>query len=319
MARTHFLHSTGFVAIAFAVSCSANSADSVFTPGTTGGAGGSGGIINTGGDGGTNSAGTSSGGVPIDSGPIDPGTDCAESAKKIYLVTKEETLYAFNPEVGGMSAYTKINQLACNSSSTPQSMSVDRSGKAYVFYSSGELFLVDTTNAQCTPLTQYKHPANCLASCQLGMGFTADAPSSKNQILYIQSPDFGLSIIDTSSFAVDKKNVFSNIAAELTGGSDGKLFRFEANSAELAEITQATWEVNPIHTFNVQNVGAWAFARYAGVFYMFTASSNGLGTSPTKTTSYDPVANLETTRDKNLGFTVVGAGQSTCVPPPAPK
>lgn len=314
MERIQFLFLTTCVAFGLVAACSANSNESTFGPGT----GGTGGTLNIGGEGG---GGTNAGGAPLgDGAPVEEAGDgCAEAAKRIYLVTEERTLYSFNPEVNGLAGYQKINQLGCQSSSTPQSMAVDRSGKAYVFYSSGELFAVDTSNAKCTPLSSYQHPVNCSLQCQLGMGFTADAPGSTGQRLYIQSPDFGLGVVDTSTLKVDKKNVFNNVAAELTGGIDAKLFRFEADTAELVEVTQDSWQTSAIHKFNISDVVAWAFARYAGKFYMFTASSGGLSTDPTKTTVYDPVTNQESTRDPDLGFTVVGAGQSTCVPPPPIK
>jgi len=110
--------------------------------------------------------------------------------------------------------------------------------------------------------------------------------------------------------------VFVNVAAELTGGIDAKLFRFDAANAKLMEVAQDTWQLTNIHTFNLSDVMAWAFSRYAGKFYMYTASSDGFEVEPSRTTVYDPETNSESTRDANLGVTVVGAGQSTCVPPP---
>jgi hypothetical protein len=72
-----------------------------------------------------------------------------------------------------------------------------------------------------------------------------------------------------------------------------------------------------MHTFNgLQGTQAWAFSRYAGNFYMFTSPGIGFGSTCTE---YDPVSNLETERDADVGFTVVGAGQSICVPPPVPQ
>jgi len=294
-----------------AFSCSANPTDGMFDPAQQGPAG-----SGPGQGGGFISQGGSAGGfIDPDSGTVDPNSDCAESAKVIYLVTEENILYSFNPETPGMAAYKKIGTLNCPSNSTPQSMSVDRAGKAYVFYSSGDLFQVDTSNASCKS-TSYNHPAPYAVSYQLGMGFTADANGSQGQRLYIQSPDFGLAVVDTNNFSVDKKGVFVNVAAELTGGIDAKLFRFDAANAKLMEVAQDTWQLTNIHTFNLSDVMAWAFSRYAGKFYMYTASSDGFEVEPSRTTVYDPETNSESTRDANLGVTVVGAGQSTCVPPP---
>jgi hypothetical protein len=238
--------------------------------------------------------------------------DCAESAKVVYLVTQQNYLYSFDPRIGGLSAYKRIGTLSCETASTPQSMSVDRLGKAYVFYSSGHLYYVNTTTAQCTP-TSYQHPVSPAKSFnQLGMGFTAQTRDSSNQVLYIQSPDFGLATVDLQTLAVNKLNVFQSILAELTGGPDAVLFNFQSSTAELSQIDRSSYQATLLHKFNLSGVGAFAFSRYAGIFYVFTATTGGT----TVTTAFDPQTNTESVRDPDIGVTVVGAGQSTCVPPP---
>jgi hypothetical protein len=239
--------------------------------------------------------------------------DCAESAKVVYLVTQENTLVSFDPRLAGLSAYKSIGQLTCETASTPQSMSVDRDGTAYVFYSSGHLYRVSTTSAACTP-TSYQHPVSPSKSFnQLGMGFTAETAGSTGQVLYIQSPDFGLATVDLQTLAVSKRNVFPTTTAELTGGPDAVLFMFSSGTAELAQIDRSTFQAQPIHRFSLQGISAFALSRYAGVFYVFTAGSTG---GRTRTTAFDPQTNTESVRDSDIGVTVVGAGQSTCVPPP---
>lgn len=285
--------------------------------GTTsaGGAGGS----SSGGAGGairTLSLGEGGAGLGRDAGgasDAQANDNCAESAKVVYLVTQQNYLYAFDPRQAGLAAYRRIGVLSCETESTPQSMSVDRMGRAYVFYSSGRLYYVDTTTAACTP-TSYQHPVSPAKSFnQLGMGFTAETPDSDRQVLYIQSPDFGLATVDLQSLLVNKLNVLPSITAELTGGPDAVLFDFEANTAELSQVDRTTYQMRLLHRFNQTGVGAFAFSRYAGVFYVFTASSLG---AMTTTTMYDPQTNTESVRDRDIGVTVVGAGQSTCVPAP---
>ena len=261
-----------------------------------------------------------SGGVTINLGQGGGGgtgttgtDDCADSAKVIYLVTEENYLYSFDPKIDGMSAYKRIGTLSCETASTPQSMSVDRAGKAYVFYSSGHLYYVSTTTAQCTP-TSYQHPVSPAKSFnQLGMGFTAKVPSSMEQVLYINSPDFGLATVDLQTLAVTKLNVLQSTVAELTGGPDALLFIYTSSTAELSQIDRSTYQTQSLHRFNQTNVTAFAFARYAGVFYVLTA---GGSSTRTVTTMFDPQTIIESVRDPDIGVTVVGAGQSTCVPPP---
>jgi hypothetical protein len=296
------------------------------TVGASGGSGGSGGIVTSaGGEAGTATGGA--GGAPrtliLGEGGAaankDAGADaesndnCAESAKVVYLVTEQNYLYAFDPRQAGMGAYRRIGILSCETASTPQSMSVDRLGRAYVFYSSGHLYYVNTTTAECTP-TSYQHPVSPSKSFnQLGMGFTAEKRDSDSQVLYILSPDFGLATVDLQSLLVNKLNVLSTITAELTGGPDAVLFDFQASTAELFQVDRATYQTQLVHKFTQSSAGAFAFSRYAGVFYIFTAPSVS---TMTTTTVYDPQTNTESVRDRDIGVTVVGAGQSTCVPPP---
>jgi hypothetical protein len=306
--------------LAWVFSCTPSNGDQVV--GNPGGsaAGGRGGAAGSGGGGSSPSGGT--GGFTINLGLGGSGgntgadavpDDCADSAKVIYLVTQENYLYAFDPRINGTSAYNRIGTLSCETESTPQSMSVDRTGKAYVFYSSGHLYFVSTTTAQCTP-TNYQHPVSpAKSSYQLGMGFTAKAPSSTEQVLYINSPDFGLATVDLQTLAPTKLNVLQSTLAELTGGPDARLFMYASSTTALSEIDRSTYQIQVLHTFNQKNVTAFAFARYAGVFYVFTAGGSSLRTV---TTMFDPQTNTESVRDPDIGMIVVGAGQSTCVPPP---
>jgi hypothetical protein len=308
--------------ICAAASLAACSSGTVGQPlGGTGGAraGGSGGA-----GAGTSGGGAGGGGVTINlgrggtTGTLDAGgdtsriDDCTAAAKLVYLVTQQNNLYSFDPSIDGLSAYKRIGTLTCETASTPQSMSVDRLGRAYVFYSSGHLYYVSTTTAQCTP-TSYVHPVEPTKSFnQLGMGFTAATPESNDQVLYIHSPDFGLATVDLPTLAVSKLNVLPALTMELTGGPDAVLFGFASSTAELSQIDRTTYQTRAVHKLNLKNVAAFAFARYAGVFYVFTAPTNGM----TTTTRYDAQSNTESIRDPDIGFTVVGAGQSICVPPP---
>lgn len=241
-------------------------------------------------------------------------SDCVEEAELVYLVSVENSLYSFDPTLPGTSAYHYIGDLTCNSIGSPQSMSVDKSGVAWVFYDSGELFRVSTTDASCTA-TSYVHPVQNGFN-QLGMGFTATSEGEFADTLYVVSPDFGLATIAFPSLAVTQLGGLVG-AAELTGGPDAKLFHFAADNAVLSEVNVGALSTSSMHTFNgLQGTTAWAFSRYAGKFYMFTW--DGFSTGSTCTV-FDPNDGSESVRDFDIGFTVVGAGQSICVPPPVPQ
>lgn len=256
--------------------------------------------------------GTGGDGFGVGGGGGGTTDDCLENAKLIYVLDSNFALYSFDPNIPGTAAYQLVGPLSCPTAGAggPQSMAVDRSGTAFVFYDSGELFRVSTLDASCTA-TPYVHPVQGGFN-QLGMGFTATVPDSPQETLYINSPMFGLATVDTSTYAVTQTGALA-ATAELTGGPDALLFRFQADIAQLDEVAIGAWTLSPIHTFNeLFGISAFAFSRYAGKFYMFTSD----GLSPTTTTEYDPELNTSVTRDANVGFTIVGAGQSTCVPPP---
>ncbi|MBI5531139.1 MAG: hypothetical protein HY898_00385 [Deltaproteobacteria bacterium] len=289
--------------------CSANPSGSDPIHGGTGGGG-----VGGGGFGAT-------GGVLLDGGGDGGDTDdCSDNAKKIFVVSEQGDLYLFDPKVDGLAAYQKLGALTCDLSSSPQTMGVDRSGTAWVFYSSGKLYRVTPVkgNVSCSP-TDYKHPIlSPTGSYTLGMGFTAKAAGSKEQVLYMLSEDFGLASIDlANSYAVSMTGGLKNISGELTGGPDGRLFTYEADNGKLSEVLlDASYSMQLISTLNdIKGANAWSFARYAGVFYIFTAT----GSTPSTCSMYDPDTSTFKIRDSGIGFTAVGAGQSTCVPPPPPK
>lgn len=227
-------------------------------------------------------------------------------ASYVYLVSKDRRLIRFDPRKKGLAAYGLVGRIDCKTGSNPQSMAVDRSGTAWVFYDSRELYRVSTADASCSP-TSYRHPSG---EYRLGMAFTAAAPGSSDEVLYVHSPDFGLGTIDPKTQGVVKVKAMGG-TAELTGGIDGRLFFFDS-AGVLSEIDRVSHDKSQVHA--VQGLGtvtALAFARYAGVFYVFTASFG----ETTRVTAFDPKTREERLRDPALDFVVVGAGQSTKVPP----
>ena len=74
-------------------------------------------------------------------------------------------------------------------------------------------------------------------SYTLGMGFTAKAADSKDQVFYMLSETFGLASIDIeNNFAISMTGALKNISGELTGGPDARLFTYEADNGNLSEV-----------------------------------------------------------------------------------
>lgn len=275
--------------------------------------------------GGTNFSGTGVGGSSGMSG----GSDCTEAAKLIYVLSTDNDLYSFNPL---QKDFKKIGPLGCNTTMQPNSMAVDRDAVAYVNYvasgafggdTAGAVYKVSTVDASCQP-TSIKLGQGWF---RLGMGFSTDAAKGTTEQLFVtgtgdaaNSP--GLGRIDLTTNSVVPLGSFTGTLkgknAELTGTGDARLFGFfTTNPVEVAEIDKKSGAV--IMTAQLPKVeipSAWAFSFWGGDFYLYTAPSEL--TNPDRTTNVSKYRPQDGTTDpaymKNIGFTIVGAGVSTCAP-----
>ncbi len=309
-------------AVASAAACSSAGTSNRYVGGG-GGAGGSGGDlgIDPGGAG-------SGGGLGFDAG-VSAGDGCSDAAKKIYLFTDSAQLYSFDPP---SKTIKLVGQLQCPAGflATPNSMAVDRSATAWVNYSDGSVFKVDTATAACTPTTYAPNP---FGWSQMGMGFSSEAGNPTAERLFVASTSGGgLASITMPGLALQTIANFSGslsgLSPELTGTGDGRLYGFfvstgnqDAVVARIDKATAATSEEAPQSGIN--NVGAWAFSFWGGDFYLYTATTGSTSivtryhpadaTSPASTSTYMSVAQLPN------GIRIVGAGVSTCAPtkPPA--
>src|SRR3954466_3132620 len=79
----------------------------------------------------------------------DGGDGCTEAAKLVYVVDQNNKLSTWD---GATKTFHDIGTLSCPAGlgATPFSMGVDRSATAYVLYSNGKLFRVNTMSLACT-------------------------------------------------------------------------------------------------------------------------------------------------------------------------
>lgn len=280
-----------------------------------------------GGSSGTSGIGTSSSGGGSSSGGFNTPTNdggsqggCSDAAKLVYVLSAENDLYSFNP---AELEFIKIGRLDCvprDRRSTPNSMAIDRSGLAWVGYSDGELFKVDTSDASCES-TDFDFESQIFS--RYGMGFSSNAAGSNEETLYLVGNEGrgGLYSIDTGSLQTTRIGDFSgrlaSAQAELTGTGDAKLFGFFALSpASLAQIDKSTGATsNPIElrTINFNgNALAFAFSFWGGDFWFYSS----VNSSPSKVTRLRTATdNSEEVVVPNVGdFRIVGAGVSTCAP-----
>jgi hypothetical protein len=250
--------------------------------------------------------------IAIDAGDA---ASCAERAKLVYVLSDDAVIYAFLPTT---LEFTKIGLLSCPSaaSATPYSMAVDRSATAWVLYDDGNLYRVSTEDASCegTAFTPEQHGFG-----RFGMAFVSDAPGSEAETLYgAPYEGQGLGKIDLDTFQLDYVGNYDALfdKAELTGNAAGKLYGyFDGEPVVLAEIEKQNAKILSQKPMPEIVIGhAWAFAFWGGDFYLFSAPG-----VTSRVDRYRPTDGSVVNVKTGIGFSVVGAGVSTCAPLAIPR
>lgn len=254
--------------------------------------------------------------------------ECAEETKDIFVISEEKVLYSFHPPT---LAFKPIGRLEClTDGATPTSMAVDRFGTAWIRYTDGLIWKVNTRTLACE-LTSFAPPGETEPFFKFGMGFSTSSKGGSNEQLFLSdSLGAGLAKLDTDSLKVSFVGAYtgdlSGRTSELTGTGDGKLYGFFVTApAQIAEISKGTGEI--VSTKELPGVfagNAWAFSFYGGDFYIYTSSTGNGGGPPragggSDVTRYRPSdGSVEIVKPK-VGFKIVGAGVSTCAPTEGPK
>lgn len=282
------------------------------------------------GDGGLGSGGDGGGGGGGDGGFVD---NCPAEAKLVYVIDQNGTLSSFLPNQTDvkLSTFKTIGKLSCAASGNgqPFSMSVDRSGTAWVEYvdvglggfQGAQMFKVSTTNASCTS-TSYQ--AGQQGFQEFGMGFVSNSAGSDQETLFIAgggaadpisgtTPATYLGTFDTGTLMVTKEQML-NGRPELTGTGDAKLWAFFPDATnprvtQLDKTSGAELKTFPV-TGGAGNPMAWAFAFYGGDYWVFLQKANETATTVYRIKGSDG----SVTTAVQPGRTIVGAGVSTCAP-----
>lgn len=259
----------------------------------------------------------------------------ADGADLIYVVDDAYRLLSFDPRKLGMGdPFTLVGTLSCPASpswpewgsatATPFSMSVDRNGVAWVLYSSGEIFHVDTKTAACTATSFAKGQAGFKL---FGMGFVADSPGANEETLFIAGGPVdaagagNLGRVDPGTLAVTSIGPLASAeySPELTGTGDAKLYGYYPGSVStfIAELDKGTgsrgtsWNMSPLGS----TVRAWAFAHWGGRFYVFVTTSDLFLGDESNVYILDPAnGGMTSTALSDIPYIIVGAGVSTCAP-----
>jgi hypothetical protein len=159
---------------------------------------------------------TDDAGETDDAGQPDP---CLERAKLIYVIDESNMLSSYYPKTNKFADVGMVNCPA-QFGSQPNSMAIDHNAVAWVNYSSGEIFYVNTLNAQCMAS---KWVAGTGGYDTVGMGFAADKVGMFGEHLYVASIGGGkLGSIDPMTLMVNDIGMLDG-QPELTGTADTKL------------------------------------------------------------------------------------------------
>jgi hypothetical protein len=305
----------GFLAAGalLAVACGGNSSPGGF-PGDAGNAGDPGdvGAIDAGGPGDAPAFGDGSVG---DDGPT--SNDCPAESKLVYVVSSDDrSLYSFYPP---SLEFTKVGPLSCEAGGAPFAMSVARDGYAWVLYDDGNLFRVSTKDAACSP-TAFAPGQQGFTT--FGMGFSADVAGGQTETLYGCWTQ-GLAKIDTKSLVLTPVGPMTGLevstGCDLTGTGTAQLFSFVQQPtqwviAQIDKTTSApTWQ--RVLTPPIPAGGSWGTSFWGGDLYLYTTP----GAAQSSVWRYRPSDQTTVQLVANVGFTIVGAGESTCVPTTPPK
>ncbi len=246
--------------------------------------------------------------------------DCAPGSELIYAVDVDRNLLAFDPRD---EALRPIGRIDCPAGrATPFSMAVDRGGRAWVLYSSGHIYRVDTADASCAP-TDFAPGQHGFEL--FGMAFVADAPGRPEETLYIAggaAEHIGaarLGRVDTASLRVTDIGAMREEAygAELTGNGNGELFAYvpgrESSVVRLdkRDAREARrWSLPPL---SAQPAG-WAFAHWGGRYFIFISTQTARGLADSRVLRFDPESGETVVAIEDVGRRIVGAGVSTCAP-----
>ena len=258
----------------------------------------------------------------------------ADGVDLVYVVSQQNDFLSFDPRLLPGDPFRLIGRLQCPTTRgtiqnppgtvSPFSMSVDRDGKAWVLYTSGEVFNVSLQNAACTA-TAYVPEAGNMAL--FGMGFVSDSPGADTEKLWISGggnnadPGGRLASVDTHGMMYTPQiagtmTASSDYSCELTGTGDAKMYGFFPNLATPAFVQEIgrngalTGQKLNLGTAGLgAEVNAWAFAQCGGKFFVFVTSD---GNSTVR--SIDRASGAYQLISSNLPYTIVGAGVSTCAP-----
>lgn len=229
----------------------------------------------------------------------------------IFVASRDGRLLAFDPVDR---VFVEIGPMACPTRATAHSMSVDRSNRAWVLFSDGQMFWVDTADASCresswTPGDQGFY--------RFGMGFVRDPDGG--DALYISSDDW-LGRVDP---ATGRATIVGQLPGgetdpELAGGDADALFAYypgvaRSYVARLDRHTGAAVETWPLPVLP-GHATAWAAASLGGRLHVFVTAADEQGVPRSRVYRFDPGRADLALIVPGAPYAIVGAGVGTRPP-----
>ncbi|MCW5833560.1 MAG: hypothetical protein KIS78_14250 [Labilithrix sp.] len=240
------------------------------------------------------------------SAPLVEAPECAEETAQIFVVATDKGFYRFDPQD---LAFVRVGTLGCPTTAGTFSMAIDRRGTAWVEYTDGRIYAVDTRDATCKP-TAFRPGQTGFDLFGMGFALNGDDPKG-GETLFVAGN--GLASLDTKSFDLTFLGSLTLGRSELTSiGS--RLYAFSVDSGVVARLNKETGATEATHrTSAIAPSGAFAFAHWGGSFWLFT------GQTRSRVTTYSPDTDESTDVVADTGMLIVGAGSSTCAPLTPPK
>ncbi|MBU1244980.1 putative metal-binding motif-containing protein [Myxococcota bacterium] len=244
----------------------------------------------------------------VDEEPCQGGNTCPDEMKLVYVIERDnKDLYTFDPAT---LTFSLVGTLGCGGGNTPGSMGIARDGNAWVLFSDETLYEVDTETAACTQ-TPYSDASTGFGA--FGMGFSSDSAGSVDETLFVANADT-LGVLDRTNWTISERGAMSS-QAEVTGKANGELWAILPLEARMVRLDKAN--ADELETYELanfpdpMNIDTFAFAHWGGSLWVFIRES-GMGNT-TDIYQFDENHTFSRVR-QDIGFTIVGAGVSTCAP-----
>ena len=246
-----------------------------------------------------------------------PNGDCADATELIYTIDQfNYRLSRFDPST---KMFADLGSLACPSTmgGTPFSMSVDRTGNAWVLYNSGELFKAPISNVTACTKTTWASQAGLRV---FGMGFSTDAAGGSSETLWVgggqtqTQAQYTLAKMDLASMTATPVGTQTQLP-EMTGTGNAELWGFMPSATDARIVKFDKQNGAALTTFNEPTLAGsmtgYAFAHWGGDFWVFLIKN---GEPATTVYQVDGMTGAIKGTTPTQGRTIVGAGVSTCAP-----